>query len=212
MRYCGILTTVTAALVLALAVTSASADELGMSEDQFDIRWTSLEVVPTAGSIVRCPVTLLGTFHPGDVPKQGGLLIGHVDHAVTRGGSGAGECTGGFLTILRSSLPWSVTFASWEGSLPEISRVRLGLLGASLEFISSLGVDCLGFTNSTFPAMRDVTVSPSDQATESAFDPANDIPAPISDALCALYGVEFRVQGTGDIEDRRGGLLFIDLD
>ena len=206
-----VLSALSAALMLAFAVASSSATELAVSEDQFDVRWSALEFVPSAGSVVRCPVTLLGSFHTRTIDKAEGALIGHIDHAVVRGGSGAGECTGGLATALRNTLPWHVTYESFGGDLPDIETVRLLLIGARFEIQNSLGINCLATTTTENPAAGEVAVSESGQATTLSADADNSIPAPGADGLCALFGVEGRFAGTGAVEDRRGGLLFIEL-
>ena len=206
-----ILSALVAAVVLALAVGSASANELAYSEDQYDIRWAALEFTPTAGSIMRCPLTLLGSFHTRTIDKAEGALIGDIDHAVLRGGSGAGECTGGTATILNASLPWHVTYESFTGELPDIDSYRIILVGASFEIINSLGINCLARTTLANPAAGEVTVSESGQVTTLTGDPDVSIPVTGGDSLCAFVGVEASFSGSGSFEDRRGGLLFIDL-
>lgn len=198
------------ALMLLLPAVGA-ADQLSLSEEQFKLRFSSVDLIPSAGSVLRCPVTLAGSFHETVIEKVDGSLIGHVDEAVIRGGSGAGECTGGTATFLTGSLPWHVTYEGFTGELPNIESVRLSLYGFAFEIINSLGINCLARTTVENPLAAELTLSGSGQATAISFDEANSIPAPGGDLLCAHFGVEFAPSGSGSVEDRRGGLLFVEL-
>ena len=203
----------TLAIILATLVVgaSASANYLSVSEDQFELRFSAVELIPSAGSVLRCPVTLAGSFHERVIEKVEGSLIGHVDEAVIRGGGGAGECTGGTATFLSGSLPWHVTYDGFTGELPNIESVRLSLYGFAFEIINALGLNCLARTTLENPLAAELVLSESGQAPLIALDETSSIPAPGGDGSCAFFGVEFRPRASGGVEDRREGLLFVEL-
>lgn len=129
-----LLTTFVAALTLSLAVGGASARRLRLSTTNFAIRWREF-VVPTGiepGEIEEgredfryCPITLSGSFHSTTISKVVSTLVGYVNNAQM------GTCTGegGRVTLLRTGLPWHLTYRSFSGTLPAISRFRFALIG-----------------------------------------------------------------------------------
>jgi hypothetical protein len=203
-----LLAALAAATVLALAVGSASANRLSVSESEFDIRWTTLTFSDNFfGATVRCPVTLLGRFHSRTITKTAGLLIGYIDHARlgARGGS-TETCTGGEATILTATLPWHVRYRSFTGTLPRITTVTLDLVGAAFR-VNLAGTACLVRTDATEPAGGVISLNEAGQATR--LNPANSIAS--DDAGCAFFGVRGSFAGEGVVENRRGGLVFLRL-
>ena len=68
-----ILTTLTATLTLALAVTSATANRLSVSNRNFRVTWTSLRLTNNVNAnTMLCPVTLEGSFHSSTIVKTAG--------------------------------------------------------------------------------------------------------------------------------------------
>jgi len=115
----------TAALLLSMAVGSASANRLSTNERNFRVVWNPLSL-EAAEAIVECNVTLEGSFHTNAITKEPGSLIGHITRAaLTR------PCTGGTATILTETLPWHVVYGGYGGRLPAITGVTLLLLNAS---------------------------------------------------------------------------------
>lgn len=150
-----ILAALTATILLGLAVSSASATRLSILnfERGFRIAFTSLELSNNVGlATVRCPVTLEGTFHRRSITKTSGLLIGYITRAIVRGNLAAGECTGGRASIA-VSLPWHVRFASFTGTLPSITAIRVQIVGArfTVEPLGS-GLACNSRTTEREPA------------------------------------------------------------
>jgi hypothetical protein len=147
-----------AALLLSLAVSTAVARRIQVNEQKFYVKWTNLQFgEPTFGvEPVKCPVTLLGSFHSRTISKVLGQLIGYVNHAVV----GRPEaCTGGEATILSEHLPWHVRYDSFAGTLPAITRVRLQLVGTAFRIhITEINTNCLYTTTETQPAKGDATV------------------------------------------------------
>jgi hypothetical protein len=122
-----------AAVTMLSAVSSASANRLSVNNQTFRIVWANLEFqAPSAGSTISCPVTLEGSFTSPTIVKRAGSVIGRVSRATIRGNLAAGECTGGSATIAQETLPWDITYESFGGTLPNIERITLLLLGARL--------------------------------------------------------------------------------
>jgi len=129
---------ITAAAILAAAVGTASANRLSISNRNIRVVWTPLSFNAGASALVRCNVTLEGSFHSNTIAKVARALIGHISRAnVARpcaagtawayNGSEVNEVLGG---TLASSLPWHLTYESFEGTLPNITGVHLLLTGA----------------------------------------------------------------------------------
>jgi len=133
-----VLAGLTAGLLMALAVSSASANRLSLTNTSFRAVWSSLRFFGEGGITgeARCPVTLEGTFHSATIVKSIGALIGYVTRATS--GSGA-ACAHGSSTILQETLPWHVTYEGFSGTLPRISRIRLLLIGASFRVEPGFG-------------------------------------------------------------------------
>jgi hypothetical protein len=146
-----------AAMLLAFAVGTASANRLSISERNFLIRWAPLTLASTAGSSIRCSVTLDGSFHSSTITKTTGLLIGYITTATIAGTSGNGReavCTGGTATVLRETLPWHVQYNGFTGTLPRITGVNLLLIGASFRVDpeGSFEPACLARTEALHPS------------------------------------------------------------
>jgi hypothetical protein len=112
------LTTLIAALLLASAVSAASASNLSIEPQNIRTTWSSLEFVSPIVT-VRCPVTLEGSFHSRTMPKVMRLLIG----AVTRVTIKRDSCREGEASI--TGLPWHITYEGFAGTLPRITAIRL---------------------------------------------------------------------------------------
>jgi hypothetical protein len=79
--------TLAASLLLAGAVSSASARIISSSNQNIRVTWASLEF---SGSVtIRCPVTFEGSFHARTIAKVARSLIGFV----TRASIGEAEAT-----------------------------------------------------------------------------------------------------------------------
>jgi hypothetical protein len=153
-----LLSVLTVALVLAAAVGTASARNLSVNEQSFRLIWTPLQLGTEpggGGTVIRCNVTLEGSFHSRTIPKVARTLIGWVTRAIV-----AHPCTGageGFaLTAAetgRETLPWHVTYEAFSGRLPNITRIRL-LLRPSFR-VNVFGVNCLYSGNAAGEAQLD---------------------------------------------------------
>jgi hypothetical protein len=144
------LTAMTAASLLSLAVTTASARNLQTSEFSYRIWWASWELVSSVAT-VRCRVTLEGSFHARTFVKSSGSLVGAITRAI------AGHpCTGGEswidngteaepLGTAPNRLPWHDIYTGFTGSLPNITNVTFALGRLSWVIrVAALGLTCQG--------------------------------------------------------------------
>jgi hypothetical protein len=131
-----------ATMLMAFAVGSASAGRLSISNQNLRITWNALEFFGEGGieATVRCHVTLEGSFHSRTIAKSIGSLLGYVTRATV---SPREQCTGGAATILAATLPWHVTYEGFEGTLPNITGIRLGLKRTAFLVEVGLGTSCL---------------------------------------------------------------------
>ena len=126
-------------LVLAFAVGTASAGRLEFSNRDFRLTFPIL--VLTAGGVTsECPVTLEGTLHSATIRKVLGALIGHItrarsNNAACGGSSGRDSSCGTEVinaTVTPNTLPWHVRYQGFGGTLPNITRVSIDIVGASI--------------------------------------------------------------------------------
>jgi hypothetical protein len=124
----------TAAMVLATAIGTASAQRLSISNRNFRVTWRPISFASGAegeGVTVSCNVTLEGSFHYNTIAKRIGALLGYVTkaavgHPCTGGEAWAhnGSEEGGLGRPFSNNLPWHLTYEGFEGRLPEISGLR----------------------------------------------------------------------------------------
>jgi len=147
-----ILTALAATALLALAIGDASAGRFSTNEKNFEFIWdnaltgtTKLEVIAnSAGFNIQCKLTLLGRFRENTILKATGLNQGTFNHGEFR------ECEGGSATIRAETFPWSFRYRSFAGSLPDITNIRTGLLGARYRWESG-GLTCETQTEPNHP-------------------------------------------------------------
>jgi hypothetical protein len=158
-----LLTALGAAIVLAGLVSSASANNLSVTNQNIRATWSALEFTG-GGLTVRCPVTLEGRFHEVTIRKVRGSLIGAITRAIVKrpctGGTGwahSGEPNEVLGGTLRNALPWHLTYEGFTGTLPNISSlivllqralflIRATVFGITLlcEYITSEGRNARG--------------------------------------------------------------------
>lgn len=141
-----------ATIMMALAVSAASANHLSSSSQTIRAVWSPLRFQVGETTIASCRVTLEGSFHSTTIAKVEKTLIG----AITRAEVGA--CESGEATVLTESLPWHVQYNGFEGTLPAITGVTLLLVGAAFR-IGSLNFFCLARTEANNPAKGIVIVN-----------------------------------------------------
>lgn len=119
-------------LLLATAVSTASATRISLSNQNIRATFTSLEFVSEGATTIRCQVTLEGSFHARTMTKVVRTLLG----AVTKAAVKHEACTNGREVALNgvesyngtaspNTLPWHLTYESFTGTLPNISSINL---------------------------------------------------------------------------------------
>ena len=94
MKTCKLLVAAAGATVLlGVLVSSASARNFSVSNQNLSVMWRSLEFA-LPGATTRCAVTLEGSLHTRTLPKVAGSLIGYVTKAIL------GPCSFGTATLL----------------------------------------------------------------------------------------------------------------
>jgi hypothetical protein len=193
-----------AALVMASALSTASANNLSVSRTNFRIHWASLTFT-AAGNNISCPVLLSGTFHESTFAKVAGQLVGSVTEAQI-----SGACTGGVATVLTETLPWHVQYEEFEGELPIIESITLDLIGAAFRVEPGGGVRCLAGTTSTNPgvgiANRDINTG---RITSLEADPTAAIPLG-GGFICEIAGSS-HFSGNAEVDDLAGELILLAL-
>ena len=187
----GALVALMAAFTFALAVGTASANNLSYSAQAFRIIWTSLTFSESGGNFpISCPVTLEGSFHSRTSAKVRDALAGYITRAVVNNPA----CTEGQATILTGSLPWHVTYQSFSGNLPAIIGVRYNLIGAAFQIEPGLGVSCLARSSTRFPAAGDAAREAGSNITSLTPDP--ELAIPVTGTNCPSAGV---FSGAGEV-------------
>ena len=182
----------TAALMLTMAVSSASAGRLSVTNKNFRIVWSGLEFSSTSGvGPVRCPVTLEGSFHSATAKKVVGALVGYV----TRGTTLAAACAGGRATINQSSLPWHIRYRGFLGSLPSI--VGVAITAPDIEFtVNAGGINCTTRSTPEEPAGGIGVVGAGGVITSNRADESFTVP--LNGPFCGLAS-RGRFSGTGSV-------------
>jgi hypothetical protein len=193
------------ALFFAFAVSTAAARELSINETDFEVRWNDLDFI-AGNDTTECDVTLLGEFHENIIEKIVGSLIGNIFHA------SVGPCVGGAgATVLTADLPWHVRYRGISGTLPGITGIGLGLIGAAFRVDPIDLPACLARTDATEPgvgqALRNTTTG---QVTVLNADESASIDLEDEEFLCAIAG-DAEFNGDGVVTDLDGDLLFVTL-
>jgi len=113
------LTALITAMLLASALSTASARNLSLSNQSFRVTWSRLEF---EGGILsfRCQLTLEGSFHSRTIPKVERLLIGSITRITIKEES----CEGGVRMSVAKAPPWHITYEGFTGRLPNIGTIR----------------------------------------------------------------------------------------
>lgn len=178
-----------AALLMALATGSASANAISYSEQHFRIMWASLTFSGSGGGFpITCPVTLEGSFHESTFAKVERALVAHITRA------SVGECDEGSATILEESLPWDVQYASFTGSLPRIATVRHYLVGAEFAVEPTFDVVCLAYSTAESPAAGDASREAGGDII--SLTALRELAIPVRGLLCPESGI---FTGSGEV-------------
>lgn len=169
-----------ATMLLSFTVGSASARRFEVSEQGFLARWSPL-IFRTGSTRTSCPVTLEGSFHSKTLSKVCGQLIGYVTTAQV--GTGEPPCQGGTARALTETLPWHILYVSFAGRLPNITSIRIKLIGARFQ-INVSGNVCLAGTTSAHPAFGDINVGTRGEANTLRALPEFTIPIEGPEFIC----------------------------
>jgi hypothetical protein len=192
-----------AAMLLSMAVGNASARNLSLNEQSFRAVWTPLEFV-AGGNTVKCNVTLEGSFHYRTIVKRADALIGFITRAI------ANTCTGGSATVLTATLPWHLPYEGFSGTLPNITDIRIKLVGASFNvFPTGAPRACLARTTTANPARGIANVGAGGRVTNLQAEPGASIP--LEEFFCAFAGEGRFIGTTSSLTKLGGGDLFVRL-
>lgn len=117
-----LLATLGAAMLLGACVGSSSARSFSTSSQTWRVAFRSVTFRGAFGNM-RCPVTFEGSFHARTIAKVSGALVGDITAAAL------GACETGSATLLTASLPWHARYASFTGTLPNITSTRVNVIG-----------------------------------------------------------------------------------
>lgn len=140
------LTTVTATVLLGALTLPAYARYLSTSSQRIRGTWSRMDISGGFGT-VECEMTLQMTLHSGTIAKVTNSLIGYVTEATVRS-----PCRRGGATVLREGLPWHVRYATFSGTLPNVTSISTRVTGASLSIREpTFGMTCLASTTISEP-------------------------------------------------------------
>jgi len=191
-----------AALILAAAVSTASANHLSTNSQTFVLRWTALTFEASTGARVTCGVSLGGSFHSRTIAKVANALIGNVNAAAIT----SSTCTGGTATVNRETLPWHVQYRSFAGTLPNITNVALNLVGARFRIQPTGEIACNAGTTQNEPGIGTIGFNARHVATEVR---ASGTIALSGSFLCNFASGSF--SGTGTVTTPAGGEIIVTL-
>lgn len=138
-----------AALILAAAVSTASARSFSLSSEQISAAWSPLNFI--VGSFepitIRCVLSLEGSFHARTFAKVREALVGYITRPAIHS-----PCTNGEFHVLAETAPWHLRYEGFTGALPRITSIRTRLIEFSIWFNSALGLRCLYRSTVTNPA------------------------------------------------------------
>ncbi|HKG03445.1 MAG TPA: hypothetical protein VKB03_09700 [Conexibacter sp.] len=195
---------VSAALVLAAAVGIASANKLSVSESTFRVIWGGAAEqlnVNASGLSIRCNVTLTGSFHARTFVKALRSRVGVIYQATRE------NCSlGNLYTILRETLPWSMNYEGFAGTLPRIERMDVTIVGAGILYHLSLIFReflCLASFTRESPWLNRISIATGAATRWST--PSSTAPSLVPEC----NGIS--LEGTGLVSAASGGELRISL-
>jgi hypothetical protein len=205
-----------AALVLASAVSTASANRLELSNQRIRVTWTGANSLTFSGggASVVCEVTIEGSFHSRTLSKVSGQLVGYITSAMVKhpcieneGWALNGTENQGEAPV--TTLPWHILYISFRGPLPRIERIRLSLVNTGF-LVRVFGVGCLYKSTAARPLFGDITVSETGQATFLNPDPTVQVPKFSGSFLCPNEG-ELSGAGAIRLQGSTTTLIFVRL-
>jgi hypothetical protein len=179
------LATLVAVVALAAAVGAAGARRFEFSDQRFT--FVTRSVGYRGGEPTNCPITLAGSFHSRTISKVSGQLVGYINSA------GSGTCPEGSGRVLTESLPWHVRFASFSGTLPSITQIKLQVIGYSFLEIC-ITSSCLYKSTAANPLILGLEVTRG-VITSMRWEENNAIPRFMGEFICPA---ELIVEGAGE--------------
>jgi hypothetical protein len=146
-RATGILISVVATAVMAMTVTTASARNLSLTNQNIRMTFNNLELGVEGISTLTCRVTLEGSFHARTLPKVAESLVGYLTRVTT------GQCNRG-VTILTATLPWHIRYVGFSGRLPNITSIIARAVNVAFQVEPGIGIRCLAAGNIEFSSVR----------------------------------------------------------
>jgi hypothetical protein len=143
----------TAALLLSIGITGASARNFSLSNEQFRVTWGSLHFTSASMSI-ECPVTLEGSFVDRTIAKVFNAQVGRMSAAAVRNEA----CTGGHITFDAEALPWRVNYNGFSGTLPNITSIQLNFINLKWTFENG-SQTCTSNAGAREPAKAEVLIA-----------------------------------------------------
>jgi hypothetical protein len=188
--------------VLGAVVDSASATRTAILNWEKNFRFRAgLKFVPNSFIPIQCDWDIGMRFTGHIIEKRTGALLGRVESVtVTR-------CSGGTVSVLREALPWTLQYASFTGTLPNIASYTLLSIGAAILILpNEPAVSCLARTTEAEP-MRIIATTTREaggllQISTIRVDETATIRLG-GGFLCGLAGTG-RVEGSGTIETTEG--------
>lgn len=138
-------TIIAATVLLGVLAASASAGRLSSSTQSMGANWTRMAFSGGFGT-AECETTLSGTLHRRAGAKRANRQVGYI----TAGN--ISRCPRGGATILRETLPWSVTYRGFGGTLPNITAISTNVVGVAFKLREpSIGATCLARSTASSP-------------------------------------------------------------
>jgi len=184
------LTALMAAILLASALSTTSARNLELFNSvNWRVTWSRLEFQSSLAILLRCQVTLEGSFHSRTIPKVARLLMGAITRIDIKE-----NCTSGSARPERPP-PWHLTYEGFTGRLPTIETVRL-LIQRFQFAIIVMGVTCK-YGTPTDNVTVDARVNLTSEITSITPTRSRNIVSLLEGSLiCPATGT--LVSGTGD--------------
>jgi len=143
---------IAAAVLFGALAAAAPARNLSTSSQTLRSTFSAVNFRGVFGT-TSCAVTLEGSLHTRTITKTVGSLIGYITRA------SLGTCSALTATILTATLPWHARYAGFEGTLPNILRLRTDILGFSFAIRETGGISCLLRSTATEPLRGEYELS-----------------------------------------------------
>jgi hypothetical protein len=141
-----LLAAIVATVLVGALAGSAPARTFFTTSQTLRTAFTSVTFRNAFGILAACPLTLEGSLHSIRIAKVRESLIGLVTRAEL------GTCSTGSMSVLRETLPWHTRYESFTGTLPNISAIKVGIVGLRVRIREPL-LPCLITTTEENPGI-----------------------------------------------------------